>query len=205
MRRVFWIVVVAFLFAGEAMSAESQRPNILVILADDLADWHLGCYGNKEIRIPHIDRLAAEGVRMANSFVCTPVCSPSRATFFTGRVPRQHGIFDFLAGREIPDPPQGQAAVPESFRQEVMISDLLSAAGYHCGYIGKWHMGADATPQHGYQFWRVGLSLGRFTDPDVSVDGQKVTEKGYSTEIFTRYATEFIAQRKQPWFLVVAY
>ncbi len=205
MRQIFWIVVVAFLFAGESQAAESQRPNILVILADDLADWHLGCYGNKEIRTPHLDRLAAEGVRMANSFVCTPVCSPSRATFFTGRVPRQHGIFDFLTGREIPDPPQGQAVVPESFRHEVMISDLLSAAGYHCGYIGKWHVGGDATPQHGYKFWRVGLSLGRFTDPDVSVDGQKVTEKGYSTEIFTRYATEFIAQRKQPWFLVVAY
>ncbi len=90
-----------FLFAttGAAVAADKKpvvRPNILLILADDLAAWMLGCYGNREIKTPHIDQLARSGLRFANSFVTTPICSASRATLFTGRVPRQHGIHDFL-------------------------------------------------------------------------------------------------------------
>src|SRR5687767_14343752 len=65
---------------SKANVKNANRPNILVILADDLADWHLGCYGNREIRTPNIDRLAYEGVRMSNSFVHTPICSPSCAS-----------------------------------------------------------------------------------------------------------------------------
>src|SRR5262245_28350375 len=82
--------------AAQRRSPEPERPNVLLILADDLAAWMLGCYGNKEIRTPNIDLLARGGTRFQNNFVCTPICSASRATLFTGRVPRQHGIHDFL-------------------------------------------------------------------------------------------------------------
>ncbi|HPT24919.1 MAG TPA: sulfatase-like hydrolase/transferase, partial [Bryobacteraceae bacterium] len=114
------------------------RPNVVLVLADDLAAWMLGCYGNQEIKTPNIDALARSGTRFINSFVATPICSASRATLFTGRLPRQHGIHDFLTPTPIADPPQGQKEPPASFANEVMISDLLARAGYRCGYAGKW-------------------------------------------------------------------
>ena len=88
--------------AGSALAAPSllrgklRRPNVLLIIADDLAAWMTGCYGNQLIRTPHIDRLAAAGTRFENGFVCTPICSPSRATLMTGRIPPQTGIHDWL-------------------------------------------------------------------------------------------------------------
>ena len=106
-----------------------------------------GCWDATETRRsrPPISTIwLAAVMRFANSFCATPICSASRATFFTGRLPRQHGIHDFLADQPIENPPQGQEAPPSSFRSEVMISDLLSKAGYNCGYVGKWHMGNDA-------------------------------------------------------------
>jgi arylsulfatase A-like enzyme len=83
------------LFAQKAI----RQPNVVLIVADDLAAWMLGCYGNGEIRTPNIDLLARSGTRFANNFVCTPICSASRATLFTGRTPRQHGIHDFLTNK----------------------------------------------------------------------------------------------------------
>ncbi len=188
--------------------ASERRPSILLLIADDLADWHLGAYGNREIRTPNLDRLAAEGIRMAGSFCATPICSPSRATLFTGRLPPQHGIHCFLTPRPGKDPPQGQAEVPESFRDEVMISDLLAGAGYRTGYIGKWHMGDDARPQHGFQEWCARIEGSGYRDPVLSVNGTRVEEKGYTTEVLTRRAVGYIRARAEedgPWFLVVSY
>jgi len=193
-------------FAQKKQAA--SRPNILLILADDLAAWMLGCYGNKEIRTPNIDLLARAGTRFASNFVCTPVCSASRATLFTGRVPRQHGIHDFLTAKPIENPPQGQAAPPPSFANELMISDILAAQGYNCGYVGKWHMGNDQSPGHGYTFTCTMLGGSRpYRDPTLSLNGQLVQEKGYLAELFTRKACEFLEQQKpdQPFFLVVSH
>lgn len=186
---------------------EKKRPNILLILADDLAAWMLGCYGNQEIKTPQIDTLARSGTRFLNSLVCTPVCSPSRATLFTGRTPMQHGIHDFLTPKPVPQPPQGQAAPPPSFAQEIMISDLLAGAGYRCGYVGKWHMGNDEKPGHGYQFTYTLLAARTHQDPVMSLNGEKIQEKGYLAELLTRRAGEFIDQQKpgQPFFLVVSH
>src|SRR5213075_692753 len=94
-RSLFAALPATALLAQRKKSADatpSSRPNILLILADDLPAWALGCHGNKEIKTPNIDLLARGGTRFLNSFVCTPICSPSRATLFTGRLPRQHGI-----------------------------------------------------------------------------------------------------------------
>src|SRR5258706_2222121 len=116
--------------ALSSLSAQKKPPvtppNILVILVEDLGSWMLGCYGNKEIQTPNIDLLARGGVRFANTFVCTPASSPSRATLFTGRLPSQHGIQDFLTPEPVENPPQGQAAPPPSFQNEIMISDVLA-------------------------------------------------------------------------------
>jgi arylsulfatase A-like enzyme len=184
------------------------RPNIVLVLADDLAAWMLGCYGNQEIRTPHIDLLARGGVRFLNNFVVTPICSASRATLFTGRTPRQHGIHDFLTPRPIDQPPQGQKEPPPSFANETMISDVLSQAGYQCGYVGKWHMANDTQPGHGYRYTYTfeGGSSG-YQDPVMYLNGETVTEKGYLTELTTQRAVEFLNRQQlgQPFFLTVSY
>jgi len=128
----------------------AERPNIVLIVADGLGSWMLGCGGNREIRTPNIDQLAQAGLRFQNHLVCTPASSPSRATLLTGRVPRQHGIKDFLTGEPIENPPQGQPAAPPSFKDEILLSDLLAGNGYACGYVGQWNMGDDQHPQHGF-------------------------------------------------------
>ena len=74
----------------------TARPNILMFLTDDHGQWAANCYGASEIRSPNLDRLAATGVRMTRAFTPSPVCSPARACFFTGRFPSQHGIHDWL-------------------------------------------------------------------------------------------------------------
>src|SRR5437899_889223 len=160
--------------------APPQRPNILAILAGDLATWMLGCGGNQEIRTPNIDRLAQAGARFQNHLACTPASSPSRATLFTGRVPRQHGIQDLLTEEPIENPAQGQAAPPASFKNETLLSDLLAAAGYECGYAGKWHMGDDQQPQHGFRFWYTNPFSGpaAYDNPSMNWNAQVVQEKG---------------------------
>ncbi len=195
------------LFA-QRRGAQAPRPNILLILADDLAAWMLGCYGNREIRTPNIDLLARGGVRFLNNFVVTPICSASRATLFTGRLPRQHGIHDFLTASPIANPPQGQAAPPPSFAGEVMISDVLAANSYDCGYVGKWHMGGDEKPGHGYRYSYTMLGGSRsYENPSMYLNGQRVDEQGYLTEHKTRRALEFLDQQKpdRPFFLALSY
>ncbi len=201
-----------FLFGSFAIPGLAQRPpatppNVILIIADDLAAWMLGCYGNKEIRTPNIDRLAQGGVRFNQSFVATPICSASRATLFTGRLPRQHGIHDFLTARPVGKPPQGQAAPPPSFGNEVMISDVLAPQGYQCGYVGKWHMGDDEKPQHNFNFWYTLLGGRTYQDPRMSWNGQVLEEKGYLADLLTGKACEFL-DRQQPdkrFFLTVSY
>jgi arylsulfatase A-like enzyme len=201
------------LLAGAAAPALAQQkraaarpPNILLILCDDLAAWMLGCYGNQEIRTPNIDLLARSGTRFVNSFVCTPICSASRATLFTGRLPRQHGIHDFLTAKPIERPPQGQASPPPSFKDEIMLSDILARQGYQCGYVGKWHMAEDAQPQHNFSFW-YSLLGGGYQNPRMSWNGRQVEEKGYLAELLTAKALQFLDQQTpdRPFFLTVSH
>ena len=168
----------------------------------------VGCYGNREIRTPNIDQLARGGTRFTQHFVVTPICSASRATLFTGRVPRQHGIHDFLTANPIAQPPQGQAAPPPSFAKEVMISELLAGRGYNCGYVGKWHMGDDTRPGRGFQFTYTMAGGSRsYTDPEMFRNGEKVSEKGYLTDVMTREALGFLDQQApgKPFFLSIGY
>jgi arylsulfatase A-like enzyme len=174
----------------------------------------LGCYGNEEIRTPNIDKMAAQGVRFQNSFVCTPICSASRATLFTGRTPMQHGIHDFLTPRPIDQPPQGQLAPPPGFRTETFVSDVLAAHGYRCGYFGKWHLGDEDRAQHGFRSWYVmpgGSS--RYQNPVLysNLGGGAVEQRefqGYLADLIHRAAVDFIEQARQeaqPWFCVVSH
>ncbi|MBE0657305.1 MAG: sulfatase-like hydrolase/transferase [Bryobacteraceae bacterium] len=184
------------------------KPNIVLVLADDLAAWMTGCYGNQEIKTPNIDLLARSGVRFLNSFVTSPICSASRATLFTGRTPRQHGIHDFLTANPIADPPQGQKEVPAAFARELFISDLLAKAGYRCGYSGKWHLGNDAKPGHGFDYtYTFEGGSSRYQNPVMFLNGARAEERGYLPDLITQKACDYVDQQKkgQPFFLTVAH
>jgi len=185
----------------------SSRPNILLILAGDLPAWALGCYGNKEIRTPNIDLLARTGTRFLNGYACTPMGSPSRATLFTGLTPMQHGIEDFLTPNPVDDPAQGQKAPPDSFSSQVMISGLLAGAGYQCGYVGKWDMGSDAKPGHGFSYSYTLSPESGYTDPKVFLNGNPMEEQGYQPDLLTKRAGEFLGRQEpgSPFFLTVGY
>lgn len=207
-RRHFLLGAAAPAFAQRNAPVAEKAPNILFVMADDLASWMLGCYGNKEIKTPNIDTLAREGVRFTNSFVCTPICSASRATFFTGRTPRQHGIHCFLSPNPIADPPQGQKDVPESFAKETMISDVLAGAGYRCGYVGKWHMGDARKLGHGYEYsYTMPGGSSPYQNPQMYLNGESVQETGYLPELMIRKASEFLDRQdgSRPFFLTVSY
>jgi arylsulfatase A-like enzyme len=185
-RRHFLSGALAAPVFAQKKRAAPDRPGIVLILADDLAAWMLGCYGNKEIHTPNIDRLAQTGMRFMNSEICTPAASAARATLFTGRVPRQTGVIDFLTASPIANPPQGQAALPASFSEEIMLSDILAGQGYECGYAGEWRLGNDAQPQHGFKFWGA-----------IQAGAEAVVQK----------AAEFLNQqtRDKPFFLTIGF
>src|SRR5262249_32603740 len=94
-------ILLAFLaFVGTIRAAEPRRWNLVSIVTDDQARWALGCYGNKDCHTPNLDRLAREGAKFLNAFVPTPVCSPSRASFLTGRYGTELGITDWISPTE---------------------------------------------------------------------------------------------------------
>jgi len=176
-------------------------PNIVLVLADGLPAWVLGCYGNEEIRTPHIDRLAAAGTRMALCFTPAPAGPPGRASLFSGRPPARHGVTAAPAGGEADE---GQA--PPSFAKERLLSDVLAAAGYRCGFVGLWGMGAAERPGHGFEFAAV-LRRPVHENPDFIIDGSPVSAKGYLAEILTKYAGDFLArqQKEKPFFLAISH
>jgi arylsulfatase A-like enzyme len=126
---------IALLFGYSVIAAAEPRPNVIVILADDLGFNDTGFNGCRDIPTPAIDRIACEGVRFANGYVSHSVCSPTRAGLMTGRYQQRFG-YENNFGYLITDPRVG---LP---REEVTIADILKGAGYATGAIGKWHLGA---------------------------------------------------------------
>ena len=116
----------------ETVAAQTRRPNVVVFIADDQGYGDLGCYGNKVINTPHVDRLAREGMRFEQAFLTISSCSPSRASILTGRYPHSTKAEDLHQ----PLPPDQQT-----------VARYFKAAGYHCGAIGKWHLG-DSEKKH---------------------------------------------------------
>lgn len=133
MNRTVFAALAALLFgAGPALAAE--RLNIVSIVTDDQGAWALGCYGNRECKTPHMDRLAREGARFTNAFTVTPVCSPSRATFMTGRYGTELGITDWIS------PVESAAGVGLPVGA-VTWPEVLKKHGYATALVGKWHLG----------------------------------------------------------------
>lgn len=135
---VFWVAV--FVWAsGHAVSAADPRPNIVLIVADDLGYGELGCYGGRDVPTPHLNSLAVNGVRLTSAYVTAPFCAASRAALLTGRYQTRFGFEFNPIGARNSDPAIG---LPSSQRT---LADLLRDAGYVTGLIGKWHLGGTAS------------------------------------------------------------
>ncbi|MHC4647567.1 MAG: sulfatase-like hydrolase/transferase [Planctomycetota bacterium] len=173
-----------------------SRPNIIFVMTDDQGPWAFGAAPDANARTRNIDRLRREGARLTNYFVTTPVCSPSRAGLMTGRYATEVGIPDFLRGsstlglsREFPTWPR-----------------LLNEAGYATALVGKWHLGKEDEfhpTNYGYDEFtgfRVGGEISR--NPRVEVNGKVKRMEGYTPDILTDFAVDFIKRKKSGPFLL---
>ena len=138
----------------------SRRPNILLIMSDNQSAGTLGCYGNQEIRTPHLDRLATGGVRFNQAFCVNAMCSPCRASVLTGLMPSQHGIHNWLMNQRMAQWPAGSSAISEFPN----LPTLLQEAGYNTALIGKWHLGpvGDNVPGFNHAVAMPPWTYGRF-------------------------------------------
>jgi len=217
--------------AGADLSAEApakveRRPNILVILADDLGYSDLGCYGG-EVPTPSIDRLAKGGVRFS-AFYNSARCCPSRASLMTGLHPHEAGIGSFAQAR--PTKGWGAAYTGHLLRDTTTLAEILGDAGYSTWMVGKWHMGIPGPIERGFQNYygfknflahsenqwdpEKYARLPEGTEPELSSPKAEF----YVTDVFTDYALEFLRQaraenskpkapgsRAKPWFLYLAH
>lgn len=152
----------------------------------------MGCYGNDEIRTPHLDELAATGTRLENFYTSSPVCSPSRATYLTGKINSQHGVHDWIRRDAAGD-------MAASFLDgQVTYVDALSANGWTCGLFGKWHLGERELADHGFAYHHFRLyGGGDYRDAPFIRNGEREESKGYVTDVITDEAMAFIRRETE--------
>ena len=192
-RFTLFILLVLCLFSASVVWADSAKPNVLIILADDQGWGDLSIQGNTNLNTPNIDSLAAQGVMFDRFFVC-PLCSPTRGEFLTGRYHIRSNIIGVTVGRE------------RMRLEEKTIADTFLAAGYVTGIFGKWHNGSQY-PYHpigrGFQEF-IGHSSGHwgnYINPVFEDNGKVVKEDGYIVDIMTNKAMQFIERNKEkPFF-----
>jgi arylsulfatase A-like enzyme len=180
--------------AWEASAAE--RPNIVLVMADDQGWGDMAYQGHPHLKTPNFDRFAREGIHFDRFYAAAPVCSPTRGSVLTGRTPNRFGCFKW-----------GYPLRP----QEITLAEILQKAGYRTGHFGKWHLGSvqKASPVNpgasGFDVW---VSSPNFfdRDPVLSVAGRAVPFEGDSSDITAGVALKFIrdcAKQKQPFLAVV--
>ncbi len=172
----------------------APRPNIVFIMSDDHAAHAISAYGSKLIKTPNIDRLAKEGMKFENCFVTNSICTPSRAAILTGKYAHINGVpvFNHIDN------------------MQPMLQKYLQQAGYYTGMVGKWHLGGN-DPQRpsdgkpvGFDYWNILPGQGAYFNPVMIDNGNRRTIEGYTTDIITDLAIDFlhIRPKEKPFFLM---
>jgi arylsulfatase A-like enzyme len=207
-----FIAVLAFILAhaGPVGGQTADRPNVVLIITDDVGYGDLGSYGAPDIKTPNIDSLAKNGTRLTD-FYAAPNCSPTRAALISGRYQQRYRIEAPLGAS---NGPAGEQGLPVTGRS---LPQLLKDNGYRTGLIGKWHLGykKEFSPgAHGFDYF-FGLKSGlidyyQHTDQtgqhDLWENDQPAHVQGYSTDLFTERSARFIEENAgRPFFLEVAF
>jgi arylsulfatase A-like enzyme len=182
--------------------ADSDRPNVLFVFADQWRTQATGYAGNDQVETPALDRIAEDGIAFENAYSCDPVCTPARGSILTGQYPHGHRVYDnslaLSPGRET-------------------IADHLVDAGYHTGFIGKWHLDGSAMPGYvpegrrgGFEYWNAyNCDHSHLKGhPNPSPDGSVEWEEGYQPALQTDDATDFLERqpdREDPFCLFVSW
>ena len=208
MKRVLFLLSLMLMpSTGTAADSPVPRPNVVLIVADDLGYGDLGCYGCKDIPTPHLDSLARDGARFTDGYAYN-VCSPTRAALITGKYASRSGINTVLMGKSV-----------ERFAKATTLARVLKDAGYKTGLVGKWHLGydGDVVPtKMGYDefFGCHGGKIDYFKHTDSTQkdkhelwEGEReVFMEGYSTDLFTDRAVQFLHKHaKEKFFLQITY
>ncbi|HBL43234.1 MAG TPA: arylsulfatase, partial [Planctomycetaceae bacterium] len=206
------LATVFLLSLPELQAVETQqaaKPNIMVILCDDLGYGDLACYGHPVIKTPHLDQLASQGMRLTDCYASAPVCSPSRAGLLTGRTPNRLGVYDWI--------PEGHPMHLK--RDEVTVAQLLQQAGYDTAHVGKWHcngmFNSKEQPQpgdHGFRHWfsTQNNALPTHENPFNFVRNAKPVGplQGFASQLVADEADEWLTElrdKEKPFFMFVCF
>lgn len=176
--------------------------NFVVIMTDDQGRWAMP-HRMPELEMPHLARFLEDSLELDNFYCASPVCSPSRASVLTGRMPSAHGVHDWLIGQRHPD------AKPDHYLAgQPTTAEVLAEAGYRCGMVGKWHLGDARTPAPGFEWWYAHrFGGGPYVGAPTWRDGEATSEPRYFTHAVTEEALAFLAEQdgQQPFYLQVNY
>ena len=160
------------------LAATAQRYNIVYIMTDDHTAQMMSCYDKSNIETPNLDRIAADGVRFTQSYVANSLSGPSRACMLTGKHSHANGFTDNTRTFD-----GSQQTYPK----------LLQKAGYQTAIIGKWHLTSDPT---GFDYWDILIGQGDYYNPEFIRNGEKVKREGYSTNITTDVALDWLSNKR---------
>lgn len=217
--RTFAMSLAAFLVLSCSSAMAAEKPNIILILVDDLGWMDLSCQGSDYYKTPAIDQVAAEGMRFTDGYAACAVCSPTRAAVQTGRYPHRVGVTDYIRSRLARGPRQPIEANPTEYvggkhnivlcppnpfwmeHEEITIAEALKDAGYESGYIGKWHLGDPAwyPERQGYDVNRGGCFYGQppnYFDPYNNPNSQHESLRNGIHGLPGRKAGEYLTHRE---------
>lgn len=210
---VFWFMIILLVRTPSPVRAQQPVPNIILIMADDLGYGDLGCYGQASIRTPHLDALAAAGLRFTDFYAGSTVCAPSREVLLTG----MHTGHTFIRGNFNTGDPEGDLIMPD---RNKTIAEYVKEAGYHTAVIGKWGVGAPGqgpnTQGFDYSFCYLDqVNAHHYYPPFLWENEQKVMleenqggqEGVYSHHLFAQKTLDYLGQAEedQPFFLYLPY
>jgi len=184
----------ASLAFAPALARTDRRPNVVFILTDDQRWDGMSCAGHPFLKTPNMDRIANEGVRFANMFVTTSLCSPCRASYLSGLYAHTHKVVNNFTDYPV--------NLPGYHRR-------LHEAGYETAYIGKWHMGEQSDEQRpGFDYWASHKGQGKYFDNTFNINGKRQSLKGYYTHRVTELAVDWLKRaraRRRPFLLILGH